>query len=75
MAHLLRRDGLTGSSQRERVDRIDTAGQHLLGVINDILDLTKIGAGRLELEAQSLDVRTVVADVASMIGARPDEGA
>ena len=69
MAHLLRRDGLT-DSQRERVDRIDTAGQHLLGVINDILDLTKIGAGRLELEAQPLDVRTVVADVASMIGAR-----
>lgn len=69
MAHLLRREGLS-EGQRERVDRIDTAGQHLLGVINDILDLTKIGAGRLELETQSLDIRTVVADVASMIGAR-----
>ena len=69
MAHVLRREGLS-ASQRERVDCIDTAGHHLLGVINDILDLTRIGAGQMELELKPLDVGAVVADVASMIGAR-----
>jgi len=72
MTHLLRRDGLS-AGQHERVDRIDMAGEHLLAVINDILDLTKIGAGRLELEMQPLDVHLLVTDVASMITGRAQE--
>ena len=49
LTHLLRRDGAT-PEQAERLDKIDGAGQHLLAIINDILDLSKIEAGKLQLE-------------------------
>lgn len=41
MAHLMKRNELS-SDQRSRVERIDAAGQHLLGVVNDVLDLSRI---------------------------------
>ncbi|WBA43066.1 PAS domain-containing hybrid sensor histidine kinase/response regulator [Hymenobacter canadensis] len=49
MAALLARTGLSGE-QREQLAVIQASGQHLLGVINDVLDVAKITAGKLELE-------------------------
>ena len=56
--------------QRTFIDRIQTASRHLLGIINDILDLTKIEAGGLVLENQPLDVRTLLSDIRSTYAER-----
>jgi PAS domain S-box-containing protein len=52
MAHLLRRGGVT-PQQAHQLDNIDTAAEHLLGIINDILDISKIEAGKFVLETPS----------------------
>jgi signal transduction histidine kinase/CheY-like chemotaxis protein len=47
--------------------KIRSAGRHLLGVINDILDLSKIEAGKTELYLETFDVATLVDDVAATV--------
>jgi PAS domain S-box-containing protein len=66
LTHLLRRDGID-PSQVSRLDKIDSAGRHLLSIINDILDLSKIEAGKLLLETQDFALSAVLDHVRSMI--------
>ena len=54
-------------SQRGRLQQVDTAGRHLLSIINNILDLTKIEAGELELESEDFHLSTVLDHVRSII--------
>jgi signal transduction histidine kinase/CheY-like chemotaxis protein len=53
----------------EWVEHIHTGGEHLLALINDVLDLAKVEAGRLELTVEPLDLDTAVAEVVN--GIRP----
>jgi signal transduction histidine kinase/CheY-like chemotaxis protein len=58
------------SQQREYAEAGVRAARALVALVNDILDLSKIDAGRLELETLPLDLRAVVADVAEMFAER-----
>ena len=70
-ADVLRR-GLaqTREEEVEYLDMIHRSGQHLLELINDILDLSKIEAGRLEVERIPCHVHRLVFDVASVLKQR-----
>ena len=49
------------------LNKIQTSGKHLLGLINDILDLTKIESGRMELYLETFEVEPMVRDVAATV--------
>lgn len=66
MVHLLRRSELT-RSQQERVDKIDTASRHLLNVINDVLDLSKIEADKLELQNEPVSIPALLDSIQSIL--------
>ena len=71
-AQLLDRETLT-ERQRAAVQTIDQSGRHLLTLITDILDLSKIEAGRLDLLPATFDLHACVGNVANMIRLRTEE--
>ena len=74
LTHLLRRAGTT-PEQAIRLDKIDGAGRHLLSIINDILDLSKIEAGKFQLESTDFHLSAILDNVASIVGeAAKDKG-
>jgi len=63
-------DGIYGEVPEkvgEVVDRVQKSGRHLLGLINDVLDLSKIEAGQLELGFNDYSVQDVVHSVISSV--------
>ncbi len=69
MSRLLLGSTLT-AEQREFTEIVRSSADNLLSLLNDILDLSKIEAGRLELEAIPFDLRTVIDDVVSLMAGR-----
>ena len=53
--------------QADRLNKIMYAGQHLLNVINDILDMSKIDSGKLELRRDDVDISQVVSGIVSQV--------
>jgi PAS domain S-box-containing protein len=69
MAHLLRRDGLS-PSQEAKLAKLELASGHLLNIINAILELSKIEAGKLTLEEMPVCVEGLLDAVVSMVQER-----
>lgn len=69
MTYLLRRGGIT-AAQGDRLDKIETASSHLLSVINSILDLSKIEAGKFHLEDVPVSIESLLSDIRSITATR-----
>jgi len=69
LAYLLARDP-RDAQQRDRLAKIGDAGQHLLQIINDVLDLSKIEAGKLTLEEADFSLDPLLSTACDMVGER-----
>jgi signal transduction histidine kinase/ActR/RegA family two-component response regulator len=68
-SEMLMEDALEASnlSWHQDLGRINTSGQHLLGLINDILDLSKIEAGKMDLYLEQFDLQEMIDEVVMTI--------
>ncbi len=69
-SNLVRRDPALPPEEREHLDIINRSGEHLLSLINDVLEIAKIEAGRLQLEITPFDFGALVRDVTEMMQLR-----
>jgi PAS domain S-box-containing protein len=67
-SQLLQRDRTLTAAQRDALDAISKCGSHLLHLINDILDLTKVEAGAIDIEAVGTDLAQLVVDLRYVVG-------
>ena len=69
-AQILGDDPQTTSGQRRAIDTITRSGTHLLDLVNDVLDLSKIEAGRQEIHAEAFDLRATLEGLGEMFELR-----
>jgi two-component system sensor histidine kinase/response regulator len=72
MTHLALEDGLP-TKQRDFVEKAHVSARNLLQILNDILDVSKIEAGQLELERIDFELESVIGEMADLLGLRADE--
>ena len=72
-SQILRRDRSLSESQLEGITIIERSGEHLLTLINDILDLAKIEAGKFQLELSEFDFQKFLTNIIDMTAIRADQ--
>ncbi len=70
---VIQKDAQLPASQRRNLEIINRSGEHLLTLINDVLEMAKIDAGRIQLEEVPFDLGGMVRDVTDMMSARAHE--
>ncbi|MDQ2999147.1 MAG: ATP-binding protein, partial [Chloroflexota bacterium] len=71
-AQVMERDEALSSRQKEHLGVITRSGEHLLGLINDVLEMSKIEAGRVTLNETTFDLRRLLQSVAEMFQLRAE---
>lgn len=69
-AHIIAQDSQISARQKENLKMILKSGEHLLTIINNILDITKIESGKLEAESFDFDLNELITDLISMLRVR-----
>lgn len=72
-SELMRQSETISEGQREYLDIINRSGEYLLKLINDVLDMAKIEAGRSTLEINAFDLGALVRDITDMMRQRADQ--
>jgi len=72
-SRLLAREENTTPDQQEKLTIINRSGEHLLSMINDVLDLSKIEVGRIELQEDPFDLVALIKEISVMIQLRATE--
>lgn len=72
-SQMLQKDVHLPEQQRRNVTIINRSGEHLLGLINDVLDMAKIDAGRIYLESVPFDLGSMMRDLTDMMSVRASD--
>lgn len=78
-SELLREDAdqMTAAELRDGLTRVERSAHHLLGLVNDVLDLSKVEAGKMELDIHAFDasepLATVIQSTRTLVAARHNE--
>ncbi len=72
-SQMLRQESDLSTTQREDLEIINHSGEHLLKLINDVLEIAKIEAGKMQLEISAFDLHGLVRDVTDMMRARAQQ--
>ncbi len=67
---MMRREAGVGGRDRQHLDIINRSGEHLLGLINDILDMAKIESGHIDLHVAPFDLPKLISDIVEMMQQR-----
>jgi CheY-like chemotaxis protein/nitrogen-specific signal transduction histidine kinase len=71
-SNLMQADATVGAEQRRMLEIINRSGKHLLGLINNVLDLAKIEAGRTAVENTAFDLRAMMQGIADLMRQRAE---
>jgi CheY-like chemotaxis protein/two-component sensor histidine kinase len=69
----MRREQKLAEGHREKLDIINRSGEHLLTLINNVLEISRIEAGRVELQTAPFDLATLIQDVMDLMRLRVEE--
>ena len=71
-SQLMRRDKGLSERQRQQLDTINSSGEHLLALINDVLEMSKVEAGRISVNPTAFSLQSLLDEMSSLFGLRAE---